>query len=208
MAAVVDEIVDLVGEVGHAPPTAGSSDRRRGGLRLGPAPADNVDGADRSAGGARPARCMWARRGLLDGGVPARRPRCDTTSPATPPGGRTGVRTARALPGRRPQAICVEFGRMRRSLVERSLRDVHGRLVRVRQELAVLDEQLVVLNDAADDARIRSLVSETPLAGHEYTDAQRTADAANRARGALAATVEELERRRDELLGQLAVEPR
>ena len=97
---------------------------------------------------------------------------------------------------------------MRRSLVERSLGDVHGRLVRVREELAVLDEQLVVLNDAAEDARIRSLVSETPLAGHDYADAQRSADAANRGRAALVAMIDELERRQDELLGKLAVEPR
>jgi len=103
--------------------------------------------------------------------------------------------------------MCVEFPRMRRSHVERSLWDVHGRLVRVRQELAVLDEQLAVLNDAADDARIRALVSETPLAGHDYSDAQRTADAANRARAALLTTIGELERRQDELLGQLAAEP-
>jgi hypothetical protein len=96
---------------------------------------------------------------------------------------------------------------MRRSVVERSLRDVHGRLVRVRQELSVLDEQVAFLNDVADDARIRSLVSETPLAGHEYTDAQRSADAAGRARSALVATIGELERRQDELLGKLVVEP-
>jgi hypothetical protein len=67
----------------------------------------------------------------------------------------------------------------------------------------VLEEQLVVLNDAADDARIRSLVSETPQAGHDYSDAQRTADAANRVRGSVLATIGELERRQDELLGQL-----
>jgi hypothetical protein len=97
---------------------------------------------------------------------------------------------------------------MRRSLVERSLRDVHGRLVRVREELAVLDEQLAVLNDAADDARIRSLVSETPLAVHDYADAQRSADAANKGRAALVATIGEMEQRQDELLGKLAVEPR
>jgi len=97
---------------------------------------------------------------------------------------------------------------MRRSLVERSLRDVHGHLVRVREQLAVLDEQLAVLNDVADDARIRSLVSETPLAGHEYADAQRSADAANRGRAALLATIGDLERRQDELLGKLVVEPR
>ncbi|HLI75117.1 MAG TPA: hypothetical protein VKU86_14665 [Acidimicrobiales bacterium] len=97
---------------------------------------------------------------------------------------------------------------MRRSMVERSLRDVHVRLVRARQELAVLDEQLAVLNDAADDARIRSLVSETPLAGYEYADAQRHADAATRARASLSDSIGELERRQDELLGQLVVEPR
>ena len=93
-------------------------------------------------------------------------------------------------------------------MVERSLRDVHGRLVRARQELAVIDEQFAVLQDAADDARIRSLVSETPLAGYEYADAQRHADAAARARSALSESIGELERRQDELLGQLAVEPR
>jgi hypothetical protein len=97
---------------------------------------------------------------------------------------------------------------MRRSLVERNLRDVHRRLVLVREELAVLDEQLAVLTDAADDARIRSLVSETPLAGHEYADAQRSADAANRGRAALLAMISDLERRQDELLGKLVVEPR
>jgi hypothetical protein len=92
---------------------------------------------------------------------------------------------------------------MRRALVERSLRDVHGRLVRARQELAVLDEQLRTLNDTADDARLRALVSETPVAGSDYTDAQRTADAAARARQALADTIDELEHRQDELLLRL-----
>jgi hypothetical protein len=92
---------------------------------------------------------------------------------------------------------------MRRALVERSLRDVHGRLKRARQELAVLDEQLRALNDTADDARLRALVSETPIAGSDYTDAQRTADATARARQALAATIDELEHRQDELLLRL-----
>ncbi len=83
------------------------------------------------------------------------------------------------------------------------MRDVHGRLVLARQELAVLDEQVSALADTADDLRIRSLVSETPVAGHDYTDAQRHADADARARAALAATIDELEHRQDELLGKL-----
>jgi hypothetical protein len=92
---------------------------------------------------------------------------------------------------------------MRRSSVERSLSDVHGRLTKARQELAVLDEQLVVVNDIADDLRLRSLVSETPLAAHEHSDAQRHLDAALRARAALVDTVAELEKRQDELLDRL-----
>jgi hypothetical protein len=92
---------------------------------------------------------------------------------------------------------------MRRTTVERSLTDVHGRLTKARQELGVLDEQLVVFNDIADDLRLRSLVSETPLAVHEHSDAQRHLDAALRARAALIETVAELERRQDELIEQL-----
>ena len=89
---------------------------------------------------------------------------------------------------------------MRRVLVERRLRDVHARLVRARQELAVLDEQLAAVVEEAEDARLRSLVSETPLAAHEYTEVRRHVDAMTRAQTALRETVQTLERRRDELL--------
>jgi len=114
----------------------------------------------------------------------------------------------RAQPGAMDAGPAYNRPLMRRALVERSLRDVHARLVRVREELSVLDEQLVVFNDAVDEARIRSLVSETPLAGHDYSDAQRTADAANRERASLLASIGELERRQDELLGRLVAGPR
>ena len=63
---------------------------------------------------------------------------------------------------------------MQRFFLERRIRDVHARLVRAREELAVLDEQLAVVADAAEDARLRSLVSETPLATHEYAEASGT----------------------------------
>jgi hypothetical protein len=89
---------------------------------------------------------------------------------------------------------------MRRSHALRALKDVSRRLDKARAELAVLDEQLEVLAQAEDDARIRALVAETPLADFEHLDAARHAEAARRARHALARTVAELERRRDELL--------
>jgi len=97
---------------------------------------------------------------------------------------------------------------MQRFFVERRIRDVHERLVRARQELAVLDEQYSIVSDAAEDARLRSLVSETPLAAHEYGEVRRHADAMARARDALLAAVWDLEHRRDELLQHVGVKPR
>ena len=88
-------------------------------------------------------------------------------------------------------------------MTRRHLVDVGERLKRARQDLAVTEEQLAVLADAAEDARLRALVSETPVAGHDYSDAQRHADAAARARAALAASIDELEHRQDELLTKL-----
>jgi hypothetical protein len=93
---------------------------------------------------------------------------------------------------------------MHRVLLERRIRDVHARLVRAREELAVLDEQLAVVLESADEARVRALVSETPLATQEHNEAARHADAMARARDALLATVLELEERQDELLAHVA----
>jgi hypothetical protein len=89
---------------------------------------------------------------------------------------------------------------MQKILLERRIRDVHSRLVRAREELAVLDEQLAQVTEEAEDARLRSLVSETPLATHDYSEIRRHADAMTRAREAMAATVADLEHRQDELL--------
>jgi len=96
---------------------------------------------------------------------------------------------------------------MPRSLIQRRISEVHERLRRAREELAVVEEQLAVLVDTAEDARIRSLVSETPLATREYQEAQRQADAMARSRASVASSIAELERAQDELLDRLVVEP-
>jgi chromosome segregation ATPase len=96
---------------------------------------------------------------------------------------------------------------MQRFFVERRIRDLHERLVRARQELAVLNEQYAVVSEEAEEARLRSLVSETPLAAHEYGEVKRHADAMARARDALVSTVTDLEKRRDELLQHVGLPP-
>ena len=97
---------------------------------------------------------------------------------------------------------------MSKSLLERRLTEVGDRLKALREELAVVDEQLAALVETADDARLRALVSETPLAGREHTEARRHADAMVRHRADLAGDVERLERSQDELLDRLVAEVR
>jgi len=94
---------------------------------------------------------------------------------------------------------------MKRDQVESRLLEVHARLVRARQELAVAEEQLDVFLETAEETRIRSLVSETPLADRDWQDAKRHADAMMRARDTASARVGELERAQDDLLGKLVV---
>jgi hypothetical protein len=95
---------------------------------------------------------------------------------------------------------------MSRSLIERRLTDVHARLRKAREELAVIDEQLDVLADHAEQARLRALVSETPLANKEYQEAQRHADAMARSRRTVVASIDELQLAQDELLDRLVIE--
>ena len=97
---------------------------------------------------------------------------------------------------------------MSRSLIERRLREVHDRLRRARDELAVLDEQLAVFVEEADDARLRALVSETPLANREHDEAQRHADAMVRSRNDVVARIAKLEQEQDQLLDRLVLETR
>ncbi len=94
---------------------------------------------------------------------------------------------------------------MSRGLIERRLKEVHRRLQRAREELAVVDEQLAVMADAADETRLRAIVSETPLAEVEHRDAQRHADAMARSRAVLVQSISQLEKTQDELLDRLEV---
>ena len=92
---------------------------------------------------------------------------------------------------------------MTRAMLERRLTDVSTQLRELRRELAVTDEQLTQLADEADDARLRSLVSETPIAEREHRDAARHAEAMGRHRGDVLADIARLEAQQDDLLDRL-----
>lgn len=68
------------------------------------------------------------------------------------------------------------------------------------------DEQLLHLADAADDARLRALVSETPVSDREHREAARHADAMRNHRASVAEEIQRLEVQQDELLDRFSSE--
>ncbi len=108
-----------------------------------------------------------------------------------------------------PEAPTVRGGATRtlatvfRTNVERRLRQVSDRLRREREELSVVSEQLDQLAGEADDARLRAMVSETPVSEHDAAIAMRHADAMRRRRAELTESIARLETQQDDLLDQL-----
>ena len=98
--------------------------------------------------------------------------------------------------------------RMSRSLLERRLTELSERLKQLRADLVITDEQLAPLAEAADDARLRALVSETPLADREHQEAKKHADAMGRHRAEVSAQISKIEQQQDELLDRLMAESR
>lgn len=91
----------------------------------------------------------------------------------------------------------------RRLLTEQRLFDVHARLERARGELAVVEEQVLVADEAAEEAKARATASETPRANSEWCEARRRREQLLERAEAARAAVDELEAARDELLGKL-----
>jgi hypothetical protein len=97
----------------------------------------------------------------------------------------------------------VWFAGMGSWRTERRLAQVAARLRSLRNELAIVDEQLAQLGDDADDLALRALVSETPAASFESNDARKHVDAMRRHRQHVVAEIAELEARQDELLDRM-----
>ena len=88
-------------------------------------------------------------------------------------------------------------------LLERRLLGVSARLKELRADLQVAEEQLAHFDDIADDARIRAMVSETPLSDQDHREAEKHAEAMRRHREGLRADIAKLEATQDDLLDQM-----
>ena len=87
--------------------------------------------------------------------------------------------------------------------ISRSLADLGDRLARARQDLRIAEEQLVFQRDVREDARIRMLVSETPLAERDFRIARDDYERLERERTRLQAEIADLRREQDRLLDRM-----
>src|SRR5947199_4705879 len=144
---------------------------------------------------------------MVVSGARRRSPQASTNSACTPQASASTGRAIRGTVAVAPLTLYT-FGPMSRWLVERRLSDVSARLKRLRADLQVIDEQLLFLADAADETRLRALMSETPLADRDHHEAQKHADAMARERANVIASIAEQEKAQDELLDKLVAETR
>jgi hypothetical protein len=92
---------------------------------------------------------------------------------------------------------------LRRLRAERRLFETHGVLAAARDDVAVLAGHLAVARAAAQAARRRALLAETPRAQREWEAARDRAEAATAAFKAAHARLDELESVLDDAFGGL-----
>ena len=88
-------------------------------------------------------------------------------------------------------------------LLKKKLADTSLRLRQLQEELKVAEEQLTHFSDEADEARLRSLVSETPLAEQKHREANKHSESMRKHKDMLQNEIERVEALQDELLDQL-----
>ena len=94
---------------------------------------------------------------------------------------------------------------MTRPVIERRLTELGERLRRLRADL-LAEEQLAHFAADANDARVRSLVSETAISERAHRGADRHARAMARHRDEVVAEIARLEANQDELLDRLTAD--
>ena len=92
---------------------------------------------------------------------------------------------------------------MPQRLLKKKLADTSLRLRQLQEELKVAEEQLVHFSDEADEARLRSLVSETPLADQKHREANKHAESMRKHKNMLQTEIMRVEELQDELLDQI-----
>jgi hypothetical protein len=87
--------------------------------------------------------------------------------------------------------------------IEQSMTQLSERLGRAKEELRIVEEQLLFQMDVLEEAKTRMLVSETPLADSDFRIARDDYERLDRQRLQALELIRELEREQDRLLDRM-----
>ena len=87
--------------------------------------------------------------------------------------------------------------------IERSLAALGDRIAKAREDLRIVEEQILFQTDVVEEAKTRMLVSETPLADREFRVARDDYERLQSQRAEVAGRIAELQREQDRLLDRM-----
>ncbi len=87
--------------------------------------------------------------------------------------------------------------------IEKSLSALNDRLAKAREELRILEEQVLFQMDVVQDAEVRAVVAETPLADKDYQEARADRDRMLKERDRINREIAELQQEQDRLLDRM-----
>ena len=87
--------------------------------------------------------------------------------------------------------------------IQKSLAEIGDRLNKARNDLRIVEEQLLFQMDVLEDAKTRALVAETPLADREFRVARDDHDRLVKQREEAQRDIAELQREQDRLLDRM-----
>ena len=87
--------------------------------------------------------------------------------------------------------------------LEKTLSQIGERLKSAREELRIVEEQLLFQMDVLEEAKTRMLVSETPIADREYRIARDDCERLQRQRDEITREIADLRAEQDRLLDRM-----
>lgn len=91
--------------------------------------------------------------------------------------------------------------------IQKSLSEVGDRLTRAKEDLRIVEEQLLFQMDVLEEAKTRMLVAETPLADREFRIAREDHDRLVTERERVSREIVELQGEQDRLLDRMLATP-
>jgi len=91
--------------------------------------------------------------------------------------------------------------------IQKSLSETGDRLTRAKEDLRIVEEQLLFQMDVLEEAKTRMLVAETPLADREFRIAREDHDRLAEERDRVTQEIVELQGEQDRLLDRMLATP-